>query len=201
MTDTDLREQRAARIRELYPELHLIQNAELRKKCVDAWVLAWELSGWERIEDVPLTGAVKKPLGVQHNRAVARLALAVYETFKESHNVELNRDYLIAGALLHDVAKPLEYAPAGQGSLAGNLLRHSMYGIHIALAVGLPLEIAQIIGGHSYEGQYVKRTPESTVIHFLDYLDNDPVFRKELGLSIFDISQAVYPPRPAQPHK
>ena len=66
------------------------------------------------------------------------------------------RDYLIAGALLHDVGKLMELARDPDGKTVksdnGKLLRHAFTGVYLAMANDLPDEVVHIIAVHSFEG-------------------------------------------------
>ncbi len=88
-----------------------------------------------------------------------------------------NRDNLIAGALLADVGKPLEYDkdPSGkviQGKF-GQQLRHPFSGVALAHKNGIPGEILHIIATHSHEGDNVERSIESIIFHHADFVDFD----------------------------
>jgi hypothetical protein len=39
----------------------------------------------------------------------------------------------------------------------------------VALTEGLPLEVVQVIGAHSFEGDLLKRTPEAVIVHYMDF--------------------------------
>ena len=47
-------------------------------------------------------------------------------------------------------------------------IRHTVYGVYIALTAGLPEEIAHVCGGHSMEGEYIKRSLINTIVHLAD---------------------------------
>ena len=95
-------------------------------------------------------------------------------------------DYLIAGAILIDVGKLLEYEIIN-GNLStsseGKLVRHPFSGVAIAYKFGLPAEVLHLIGTHSKEGDTGKRTVESIIIHHADFVSFDP-FRKEKKLEL-----------------
>ena len=83
----------------------------------------------------------------------------------------------MAGAICHDLGKPFEYDPKSQEKWSHDPLtegkpaiRHSVYGVHLALSVGLPVEIAHIMGAHSMEGRYLQRSLPNTVINFADHV-------------------------------
>ena len=86
----------------------------------------------------------------------------------------LNLDYLIAGGLLHDVGKLLEYEVVDgkvvKGSY-GKKFRHPVSGSLLASEFGLPEDVVLIIYAHSHEGEKCERTPESYIIHHCDFID------------------------------
>ena len=88
----------------------------------------------------------------------------------------VNRDIVLAGALCHDIGKPFEFDLinrerwANDPSQAGEpALRHSVYGAHVCLTVGLPEEIAHIALGHSLEGQHIGLSTECYIVRHADH--------------------------------
>jgi len=89
--------------------------------------------------------------------------------------MQIDRDIVVAGGLCHDVGKPWEYDPANRKRWEGNprktglpSLRHSTYGAHLCLLVGLPEEVAHIASAHSGEGELLVRSLENTIVHMAD---------------------------------
>jgi 23S rRNA maturation-related 3'-5' exoribonuclease YhaM len=89
----------------------------------------------------------------------------------------VNRDVVLAGALLHDVGKAWEVRARepqalGSGQIAVRIPVDAppVYGAHICITVGLPEEIAHIALGHSYEGDLMMRSLECTIVHRADHL-------------------------------
>ena len=83
-------------------ELQLIKNKELRTKVIKVWKEAANRGKWNSIEDVPFTLAIDNSGKLtDHTKRITKIAKAVYD----QRNEDLNLDYLIAGALLHDVGK------------------------------------------------------------------------------------------------
>lgn len=80
------------------------------------------------LEHIPFTLLVQtKTSLLEHTRRVTRMAMAVAR-----ERGDLNMDYVIAGGLLHDVGKLLEYEKRGRHvvkSRSGELVRLSL--IHI----------------------------------------------------------------------
>ena len=162
------------------PMINEIQNEELRAKVLDAWALSLSENGYERIEEMEGSGSRGSyVLGnqAQHILCVTRLALSMAEIIERTYDkdMEIDRDLLLAAGLCHDVGKPYEYnrekcqawqdAPEKWGNPA---LRHTLYGVHIALTAGLPEEIVHVCGCHSPEGELVQRSLLATIIHHAD---------------------------------
>lgn len=177
---------RGATVLAALPEIDLIADADIRKKTLDAFLLAWELGGWETWETASfwLSWLRKEKLGIEFVRSSTRIAIAVANVMREISKVELNQDYLIAGALLRDIGKMLEKAPRDQGEMTTSLIRHPFSGVHIALTVGLPLEVVHIISAHGPEGSFTRKTAEATVVVYAEKLAIDPILRREKGLTV-----------------
>jgi putative nucleotidyltransferase with HDIG domain len=86
----------------------------------------------------------------------------------------VNVDTVIAGAILADVGKLLEYelGPDGQArqSERGEHLRHPFTGVALALECGVPDDVCHIIAAHAAEGDQVKRTTEAYIVHHADFM-------------------------------
>ena len=165
------------------PEIKLIKNQDLRERVIATWVEALQRGGWvvHDIERMPFTLAKKVNLNfAQHVRSVTKVCIAVEETFDEIYGsaLSLDRDVLIAGALLHDVGKLLEMEEEDgvfKKTAGGKLVRHPFSGVALADANGLPAEVLHIIGTHSKEGDPYKRTPEAIILHYADFMNFDPI--------------------------
>lgn len=170
-------------IRRILPEIDLIGDPSLRKKVVETWADGLKRGGWapEDITRMPFTLAKKVELNfAQHVRSVTKICLAVAETFDEIYKgkLSLDRDVLLAGALLHDVGKLLEMEEKdGQfrKSPAGKLVRHPFSGVALADEHGIPPAVQHIIGTHSKEGDPFKRSPEAVVVHLADFMNFDTI--------------------------
>ena len=170
-------------IRRILPEIDLIEDASLREKVVATWANGLKRGGWrpEDIDRMPFTLAKKVEISfAQHVRSVTKICLAVAETFDEIYKgkLSLDRDVLLAGALLHDVGKLLEMEEADgtfRKSPAGKLVRHPFSGVALADEHGIPPAVQHIIGTHSKEGDPFKRTPEAVVVHLADFMNFDTI--------------------------
>ncbi|MCK5584485.1 HD domain-containing protein, partial [Candidatus Bipolaricaulota bacterium] len=98
----------------ILPEIEWIGDADLREKVIATWITGLERGGWtpEDIERMPFTLAKKVSASfAQHVRSVTRICAAVSDTFDEIYggvDLNLDKDMLLAGALLHDVGKLVE---------------------------------------------------------------------------------------------
>ena len=167
----------------ILPEIELIKDESLREKVAKTWEDGISRGGWKAvdIERMPFTLAKVVDINfAQHVRSVTKICLAACETFDDVYQgkLALNRDILLAGALLHDVGKLLEMEESGgsfRKSPEGKLVRHPFSGVALADANGIPPEVQHIIGTHSKEGDPYKRTPEAVVVHLADFMNFDTI--------------------------
>lgn len=168
------------RLTELVPEFDLIKDAELREKCLQTWEVALEESGWtpDGLAHMPFTLLINPcPASlIDHTRAVTLTAIRSAEVFAEIYGdrVPVDLDLLIAGGLLHDIGKLLEYENRDDGMTvqthAGKLLRHPFTGMELAARFDLPAEVQHIIATHAGEGDKVNRTTEATIVNHADFM-------------------------------
>lgn len=160
------------------PELELIRDKGLREKVTAVWLDVWQESAFEDIADVPIGPGIPYP-HVPHNRAVVTMALSVAETLERFHGIEVDRDVLLAAALVQDVSKLVELAPAGDGvepTKLGRSFQHAFWAAHKALEHGLPMEVCEIVLNHTPDAPGLPRTLEGKIIWHVDQLDVTAVF-------------------------
>jgi hypothetical protein len=154
-----------------FPEIAQIDDPALREAVAETWRRLWEMSAYEHLEDVPVSLKVDYS-GLKHAQAILQGAMALAPVWERVHGVTFNRDHLIAGALLMDVSKLVEYRPRpGRGHEAtelGSALPHATYAAHLALELGVPLAVVHIVMAHSPNGGKAPATPEA---HLLDAID------------------------------
>ena len=163
----------------LMPEFDLIRDAELREQTIRTWEAALAEGGWtvDDLTRLPFTLLIDPcPASfVEHVRGVTLTALNAAEVFAQIYGERLpvNRDYLIAGGLLHDIGKLLEYETRVDGvtvqTAAGKLLRHPFTGMMLAARSELPAEVQHLIAAHAGEGDKVQRSTEATILNHADY--------------------------------
>jgi putative nucleotidyltransferase with HDIG domain len=97
-------------------------------------------------------------------------------------SLPIELDTVIAGAILADVGKLLEYEKAEgktRQSKRGENLRHPFTGVALAMMCGVPDEVCHIIAAHAGEGDLVKRSTEAYIVHHADFMSFLPF--KNLG--------------------
>ncbi len=164
------------------PELELISDEDLREKVVRAWTLSLSHSEFRSVEEIagsggPHTSPIRGQTQVEHIRGVTQMSLGLADRLEAVvGDCRIDRDLLIACGLCHDVGKPFEFSPSNQrrwkenSSASGHpAIRHSVYGVHICLTVGLPEAVAHTAGAHSGEGELITRSLENTIVHFADH--------------------------------
>lgn len=175
-------------ILELLPELNDIGDAMLRDKVVAVWQESISKGGWKPKEllKIPFTLLAGKidMYFIEHVRSCAQMCIELEKVLNRmwGDRVPIHHDHLIAGALLADVGKPLEYTRKDGKVIkgrAGELLRHPFSGVGLCYKHGLPDEVMHIVATHSKEGDHVQRSIESIIFHHADFIDFD--IAKALG--------------------
>ncbi|MEA3494654.1 MAG: HDIG domain-containing protein [Bacteroidota bacterium] len=165
----------------LWPELKWIGNEDLREKVAKTWEIALEKSvlSPDDLNKIPFTllcGPDLKVTFMDHKRAVVHIARDSGNKMNEFFKDELpvNMDVLIAGAILADVGKLLEYVLNEEGKAVqgtyGKYLRHPFSGVSLAEECNVPAEVCHIIATHAGEGNMVKRSTEAYVVHHADFM-------------------------------
>jgi putative nucleotidyltransferase with HDIG domain len=170
----------------LWPELEWIADADLRERTARTWELALERSPLTAADlgEIPFTLLVPNcPVSfMAHKRCVVHIARRSAEAMQEFFGAALpiDLDVVVAGAILADVGKLLEYEKVeGRAvqSERGRFLRHPFTGVALAMECGVPDRVCHIIAAHADEGSLVKRSTEATIVHHADFMSYLP-FKK-----------------------
>ncbi len=170
-------------VEKLWPELEWIRDADLRERTLQTWVKAFELSPLrpDDLHKIPFTLLVPDcPVSfMEHKRCVVHIARRAAESMQEflGKSLPIDMDTVIAGAILADVGKLLEYEKKdgkSRQSRRGELLRHPFTGVSVAMTCGVPDAVCHIIATHAGEGDLVKRSTEATIVHHADFMSFDP---------------------------
>ncbi|HLH08755.1 MAG TPA: HD domain-containing protein [Terriglobales bacterium] len=164
----------------LWPELQWICDSDLRQKVAQTWTRAFTLSPLTPadLEEIPFTLLVPNcpTTFIEHKRCVVHIARKSAEAMKEfmGNTLPIDMDTVIAGAILADVGKLLEYEKGSDGktrqSKRGEFLRHPFTGVALAMECGVPAAVCHIIAAHAGEGDLVRRSTEAIIVHHADFM-------------------------------
>lgn len=161
-----------------------IKDEELKKKVVeflkDPRLSHKDFKKYPRmkIEEAGSVFTVSGPSGatsverdvLNHTVALVDLCLKTVDTFEKNYGMPINRDYLVAAAILHDITKIFEWKKGEEGfEHTGVLLDHTMLGVAELYHRGFPEGVIHIIASHFGEnGPTPPRNFEALVFHHLD---------------------------------
>jgi hypothetical protein len=169
-------------ITKLIPEFNAIQDDDLRQRVLDVWVEAMEIGRWtiDDLQKMPYTLLIE---GVditfpEHVSVVCRLCIAMESVLLDAYGDRyvIDHDSLVAGALLADVGKIIEFREVDgnyQWADMYQYLRHPFIGVGLCFKHGIPEAVMHIVATHSWEGDKFKRRPESIIFHHADFTDFD----------------------------
>ena len=178
---------RVDEIAELFPDITNITDASLREKVAAVWSEAIQAGaggkGWtfDELRAIPFTllaGDIDLRF-IEHLNSCIRQCIVIADTLETIYagKIPVDKDVLIAGAMLADVGKPLEFDRDASGKLIkgrlGDMLRHPFSGVALCYKHGIPAEVMHIVATHSHEGDKVERTIESIIFHHADFVDFD----------------------------
>ena len=175
-------------VKRIWPELEWIQDLDLRERTTDCWVRACESSPLtpEDLESIPFTLKVPDcPVSfMAHKRLVVHVSRDSARSMREFFGaaLPLDMDVVVAGAILADVGKLLEYEGDGAGgsrqSARGKYVRHPFTGVALAMECGLPDAVSHIIATHAGEGDMVARSTEAWIVHHADFMTFEPFVKR-----------------------
>jgi putative nucleotidyltransferase with HDIG domain len=166
-------------VRRLWPEMEWIADGELRARVARTWERALDLSPLtpDDLERIPFTLLVKDcpATFMEHKRCVVHIARRSAEAMLEfmGNSLPIDTDVVVAGAILADVGKLLEYEKVDgetRQSARGKALRHPFTGVALAMEAGVPDAVSHIIAAHAGEGDLVQRSTEAIIVHHADFM-------------------------------
>lgn len=173
-----------AMIEKMFPELQWIEDGGLRRKCGETLMDSFERGGWtpKMMEKLPVSvtrvQCSELNSGAGHVRAVVRIAASIYDILEGAYGKNTGlRDTVIAGALLHDLGKPMEFTLMEDGKPAyapdAKIMRHPLSGAILAAEHGLDTELIHIIATHSFEGNGAYKTLAAKIVCAADNIAFD----------------------------
>jgi 7,8-dihydroneopterin 2',3'-cyclic phosphate phosphodiesterase len=130
---------------------------------------------------------------LQHTIGVAKLSLTLCDLIEEVYGGKVDRDTVVAGALIHDLMKCYTYEPRGDGSYVSSPLGEKVD--HLTLLVaelykrGFPVEIIHVAASHHGDISPVKpKTMEALIVSIADLADSE-LSRKTLRAAEYLLRQ------------
>ncbi len=163
-----------------------ISDKALRRKVIDLLEdPAVEIEG-KTYEGIPLD---KSPAGLSHHHSYAggliehivsttSIALGLCDTAETVYDARVDRDLVVAGAIVHDIFKSLTYIERENGAYASSPLAerldHLTLGVAELVRRGFPLDIVHIMDAHMgwQHGPIGPRTVEALIVHLADMADS-----------------------------
>ena len=146
------------------------------------------MSQWVRVQDVPTGPEVPYPT-IPHNQAVIAMSLAIADVFESVHGVTVDRDCLVAAAVLQDASKPIEYAPSANGGFSiaplGRMYPHGFWAAHVALKHGIPDSVVHILLTHASQSPTFPESLEGKILYYADQLDVIAIHKDRWRKQIF----------------
>lgn len=173
------------KIIKIFPEILEIQSVELQNQVVQVYIDALKTGNWlpNDMYRIPFTLDFDEFIfsyadHVHGVTAVSRESARQFNrVYADNPKYHVNEDLVIAGALIHDVGKLLEYEVTADGCFVktayGKALRHPISGAMLAARNGCSPELCHIIAVHAAEGDCAKRSPEAIIINKADFLNFD----------------------------
>lgn len=171
----------------LDPYMEQIQSETLREAVRQVWEGLFQKSCWEKLEDVPCSLEPTAISLVQHTCNVTDYAIHAAKVYDQGYEeLTIHMDYLIAGCLLHDVSRIVEYEPAmGKTRVSdeGQIYVEQFLGVSAALGANLPTEVVHMVVANTPKTNLAPATPEALILYFCERIDMD-VRNKLAGLSL-----------------
>ena len=115
---------------------------------------------------------------LEHTVSVSRLALTLCDTVVDVYGGKIDRDSVLAGALLHDLMKCYVYTPRGSSGYVNSPLGERID--HLTLLVAemygrdFPLEVIHVVASHHGDSSPIKpKTVEALIVSIADLCDSE----------------------------
>lgn len=159
-----------------FPEIAHIQDPTLRAQVTACWIDAWHQSQYTTLDEAIFSPQIPGCRLIDHVRAVISIAMQIAKALALYHQILINHDYILAGALLHDIDKMFIYEKTSQGhqhAITLTQFPHGYLGARLAHKHGLPDSIEHLILSHTRQQLIVPTTIEAIIVHYADFVDYD----------------------------
>lgn len=174
----------ASEIVETFPEIDGIEDQDLRNRVIEAFEIGLAEGKHDSLNDVPWAPHHRSEVGeqnlVQHIRDVTTLADCLAKTMGEIRDIQINHDFVMAGALVHDISKLFEHADDSFTEVR-EFLEHPHFSVYILESAGIPILIQHIALAHTPNSGVEPKTIESAIVHYADILAMDAIYIESTG--------------------
>lgn len=159
-------------IEHLLPEVTKIKDLGLREKVISIWLTAMTEGKHEHIDNFPYEPSIpgSKYTLIEHVRRITQMAMAIGIVRRD-----VDIDKLVAGGLLHDVGKLLDWTFENgiyKKTVHADFVHHSDSGVHLAMLHKIQPEIINIISVHDEEVERYN-SAEAIIITFCNIIENE----------------------------
>jgi len=159
-----------------------IKNKELKKKTIELLEnqkisnksIKYPKANLEKVQPWIASHHAYEGGLIDHIVSVTEISIAMAQTFEKVYKEKINIDYVIAGALLHDIMKVFIVKEDGK-ELTGAKLDHAVFSAAELYSRGFPEEVVDIVASHGGEmGAHGAnpRTIEAFIVFQADMADS-----------------------------
>jgi putative nucleotidyltransferase with HDIG domain len=203
----------AKRLRQVIPEIGDIGDESLRTKVEQVWHMAWEGSDFD-VDEAPNFPSRGYPAPghshpemirytlVDHTRLVVLLARDIAQRLEEVYSIKVNRDELLAAAIIHDVDKMVVHTRQADEILTsetGKRIPHGVLSAKWAMEAGLPLDVVHAVISHSGRSSMFPRTLEALLVLYADLIAADTLRMKHGAKGILETYKHFGPQHSTHP--
>lgn len=104
--DVNITEDDREEVLAAFPIIEEIQDKNTADSVIRTWVRCLKMSDYKTLFDIPAFDDTEdQGSAVKHTMVITLAAMGAYDAFTEEYALTLNRDFIIAGSLIHDVDK------------------------------------------------------------------------------------------------
>jgi hypothetical protein len=165
------------------PGIDEIGDRELRGKVIDTWAAVMAESAYDDMSDVPwfpTNTEVGDEKQLPHLEDVVGFAIPLADQFGARRDISIDRDLVVAGAILHDISKPFEFSGDSMGEL-GEWIPHPHYAIHILERFEYSLPLQNLVLAHSHRSSVPPMTIEAKIVQLADWAASHAIYWENLG--------------------
>lgn len=147
-----------------------ISDPKLRRKVLSAWEIAIGEGEYESILEVPWFPAEADDVPhISHQNDVTKTAINIFDAISGQHpELDIDRDLVIAGALIHDLSKMVERSEHMTSETGEEYVPHPFYGVHILAKAGLSARLQHILLSHTEASGVEPITLEAEIVRVSD---------------------------------